>query len=64
MSTAEIESTAPRITAFARAIGVNIFPAPVHRSGAGSAPWLEGRRLLFSDPDRVVRIGGAFIRGV
>jgi beta-N-acetylhexosaminidase len=62
-TTSAISTASAEIARFARAVGINVFLAPVLDLASGPNPWLEGRRLS-SDPQEVARIGSAFIRGV
>jgi beta-N-acetylhexosaminidase len=63
VTTLAIDTASAEMAKFARAIGINVFLAPVLDLASGPNPWLEGRRLSF-DPQEVARIGSAFIRGV
>ncbi len=63
MSTAEIEASAAAMAKAARALGVNLFLAPILDVVTGSTPWITNR-TLGPDPAEVARIGVAFIKGV
>lgn len=59
----EIEARSYDMASAARAMGVNLFLAPIVDVVTGTNPWLH-RRHLGSDPAEVSRIACAFIRGV
>ncbi|GAA5165220.1 MULTISPECIES: glycoside hydrolase family 3 N-terminal domain-containing protein [Amycolatopsis] len=59
----EIATAAAAVGRAARALGVNMFLAPVLDVLSGANSWLEGRTLPF-DEEEVARIGAAFVSGV
>lgn len=63
MSVQDIEARSYELGSCARAMGVNLFLAPIVDVVTGTNPWLHNRNLG-ADPDEVSRIGCAFIRGV
>lgn len=63
MSAQDIEARSYELGSCARAMGVNMFLAPIVDVVTGTHPWLHNRNLG-ADPDEVSRIGCAFIRGV
>lgn len=62
-STDEIARQSAEVAKAARALGVNLFLAPIVDVVSGINPWLE-RRNLGVDPAEVSRIACAFVRGV
>lgn len=63
LSTDEITRQSAAVAKAARALGVNLFLAPIVDVVSGINPWLE-RRNLGVDPAEVSRIACAFVRGV
>ncbi len=51
------------VAAAAKALGVNMFLAPILDVVTGQNPWLNGRTWS-TDPDVIARISSAYIRGV
>jgi beta-N-acetylhexosaminidase len=63
MTAGDIEARCYEMAGSARAMGVNLFLAPVVDVVTGVNPWLHNR-TLGPDPAEVARIACAFIRGV
>ncbi|MFM0736838.1 glycoside hydrolase family 3 N-terminal domain-containing protein [Paraburkholderia xenovorans] len=63
LSADEITRQSAAVAKAARALGVNLFLAPIVDVVSGINPWLEGRNLGV-DPTEVSRIACAFVRGV
>lgn len=63
LSAAQIEQRSFEVATAARALGVNLFLAPIVDVVTGANPWLEGRNLG-TDAAEVARISCAFINGV
>ncbi|MCS3471569.1 beta-N-acetylhexosaminidase [Pseudomonas sp. JUb42] len=63
LSSAQIEQRSFEVATAARALGVNLFLAPIVDVVTGANPWLEGRNLG-TDAAEVARISCAFINGV
>lgn len=63
MSAVDIEARSYEMAGSARAMGINLFLAPIVDVVTGVNPWLHNR-TLGADPAEVARIACAFIRGV
>ncbi|WP_296182029.1 glycoside hydrolase family 3 N-terminal domain-containing protein [Pseudomonas sp. UBA1879] len=63
LSSLDIEARSYEMASAARAMGVNLFLAPIVDVVTGRNPWLHNRHLG-PDPAQVSRIACAFIRGV
>ncbi len=63
MSAEEVEAITYRVATASKALGVNVFLAPIVDLVTGVNPWLDGRTYSI-DPEFVGRISAAYVRGV
>ncbi len=63
MSAEEVEAITYRVATASKALGVNVFLAPIVDLVTGANPWLD-RRTYSTDPEIVGRISAAYVRGV